>query len=75
MNDDTFLYENYNSLNFISRKDRNFFRVKETDGDRETNTHGRLEGHRHFDTVIRKVDQLSQGWPGGSLFNSYYTKV
>ena len=25
--------------------------------------------------VISKVGDLSQGWPKGSLFNSYYTKV
>ena len=24
---------------------------------------------------VSKVDNISQGWPKGSLFNSYYTKV
>ena len=33
---------------------------------------GSVKSYLH---IISKVGNLSRGWPEGSLFNSYYTKV
>ena len=34
-----------------------------------------LKNDLHYEDIVSKVGNLSQGWPKGSLFNSYYTEV